>query len=50
MDFQRFGGQLERAVPLSTHPVDRAAIAMADPQERGNPALVLGEDGELAAS
>jgi hypothetical protein len=45
MDFQRFGGHLERAVPLSSHPVDRAAIAMAYYKSEAT-ALVLGEDGE----
>jgi hypothetical protein len=45
IDFQRFGGHPEQAVPLSTHPVDRAAIAMASYQDDAT-ALVLGEDGE----
>jgi hypothetical protein len=45
IDFQRFGGHPEQAVPLSTHPVDRAAIAMASYQDDAT-VLVLGEDGE----
>lgn len=45
IDFQRFGGHLEDAVPLSTHPVDRAAIAIGDPDDEAG-AFVLGEDGE----
>jgi hypothetical protein len=44
LDFQRFGGHLGRAVPLSSHPVDRAAIAMAYYKNDAT-ALVLGEDG-----
>jgi hypothetical protein len=44
LDFQRFGGHLERAVSLSSHPVDRAAIAMAYYKNDAT-ALVLGEDG-----
>lgn len=45
IDFQRFGGHVEQAVPLSSHPVDRAAIAMGDPDDEAG-VFVLGEDGE----
>jgi hypothetical protein len=45
MDFQRFGGHLDQAVPLSSDPVRRAAIAMGYYADDAT-ALVLGEDGE----
>jgi hypothetical protein len=44
MDYRRFSGNLDRAVPLSQDPVDRAALAMADPDDEAG-AFVLGEDG-----
>lgn len=44
MDYARFSGNLDRAVPLSANPVGRAVLAMGDPDDESE-ALVLGEDG-----
>jgi hypothetical protein len=44
MDYARFSGNLDRAAPLSADPVDRAVLAMGDPDDEAG-ALVLGEDG-----
>jgi hypothetical protein len=44
MDYQMFDGNLAHATPLSTDPMERAALAMADPDDEAG-AFVLGEDG-----
>jgi hypothetical protein len=44
LDYGRYSGDLGAAVPLSQDPVDRAALAMGDPEDEAG-AFVLGEDG-----
>jgi hypothetical protein len=44
LDYGRYAGNLDEAVPLSQDPVGRAALAMGDPGDEAG-AFVLGEDG-----
>jgi len=44
MDYGRFSGNYDGAVPLSSAPVGRASLAIGDPRDKAG-ALVLGEDG-----